>query len=81
MTSESLNELVEMQLLSMKTYLLKLNKYKAADRRVVPDGKIVLEKIPSVCHEYMLTEKPSRYDQRYINIFLKYIFSSTNIVL
>lgn len=56
-----------MQLLSMKTYLLKLNKYKSADRRVVSDGKIVLEKIPSVCHEYMLTEKPSsRFDQRFV---------------
>lgn len=53
-----------MQLLSLKVYLLKLNKYKANERRIVPDGKIIIEKEPSVCHEYLLSMPPNRFDQR-----------------
>lgn len=48
--------LVEMQLLSMKSCLMKLNKYKSIEKKIINDGKIVLEMKPNVCHEYLLTD-------------------------
>lgn len=57
--SESFNELSEAQLLSIKSYLLKLNKYKSAEvgRTKERDGRICLDATPEICHEYILAEK------------------------
>lgn len=57
--SESFNELAEAQLLSIKSYLLKLNKYKSAEggRTKERDGRICLDTNPGICHEYILAEK------------------------
>lgn len=50
----TLNELIEMQLLSLKHYLIKLNRYKMVEKRKNPDGKIILEKRSGICHEYVM---------------------------
>lgn len=47
-----------MQLLSMKTYLIKLNKHRAHEHRVPCEGKIVLKKVIDVCHEFALADRP-----------------------
>lgn len=57
--SESFNELSEAQLLSIKSYLLKLNKYKAAEigRTKEKDGRICLDLTAGICHEHILADK------------------------
>lgn len=53
-----------MQLLSLKSYLLKLNKYKAAENKRISDGKIILEKKPGLCNEYQLGDKNGKFDAK-----------------
>lgn len=64
LSSESMTDLVEMQLLSMKSYLLKLNKYKSVEVKRECDGKILLDRRPDICHEYVMIDKNHSPDSR-----------------
>lgn len=59
-----MTELVEMQLLSMKSYLSKLNKYKSVEVKRECDGKIQCDGRPDICHEYVMTDKNRSPDSR-----------------
>ncbi|XP_053946645.1 phosphoinositide 3-kinase regulatory subunit 4 isoform X1 [Anastrepha ludens] len=61
--SEGLNELVEMQLLAFKAYLLKL-KHKSQQEADEPSsGRIVINRKYVQCHEYPLAEKLNKSPQ------------------
>ncbi|XP_011189756.2 phosphoinositide 3-kinase regulatory subunit 4 [Zeugodacus cucurbitae] len=65
LTSEGLNDLVEMQLLAFKPYLFKL-KHKAqqeVDEPTSGNGRIVITRKNVLCHEYPLADKLSKSPQ------------------
>lgn len=65
LTSEGLNDLVEMQLLAFKPYLFKL-KHKSqqeVDEPTSGNGRIVITRKNVVCHEYPLADKLSKSPQ------------------
>lgn len=62
LSSESLNDLVETQLLSLKSYLIKLNKYKAAENKRNSDGKICLADKTNILNEYSMIDKTTKFD-------------------
>lgn len=57
-----MTEAVERQLLYMKQFLLKLNKYKNQDIQSSPNGRIVLNKRDVIAHQIPLFDKPSKPD-------------------
>nr|XP_014094276.1 phosphoinositide 3-kinase regulatory subunit 4 [Bactrocera oleae]XP_036213743.1 phosphoinositide 3-kinase regulatory subunit 4 [Bactrocera oleae] len=62
LTSEGLNDLVEMQLLAFKPYLFKL-KHKSqqeVDESTFGNGRIVITRKNVLCHEYPLADKLSK---------------------
>ncbi|XP_055384778.1 phosphoinositide 3-kinase regulatory subunit 4 [Condylostylus longicornis] len=54
LSSEGLTEFVELQLLSMQTFLIKLNKYKNIESKHAKNGQINLRRKNINCHEFPL---------------------------
>ncbi|XP_055904025.1 phosphoinositide 3-kinase regulatory subunit 4 [Eupeodes corollae] len=62
--SEGLNEQIEMQLLEMKAYILKVKHKHSELKEQSQNGRIRLDREDILCHDYPLIDKSSKLDPR-----------------
>ncbi|XP_055699019.1 phosphoinositide 3-kinase regulatory subunit 4 [Phlebotomus papatasi] len=62
LSAEGLTELAENQLLTMKSHIVKLNKYKAAEPKTLSDGRMTFTRKMGISHEVQLLEKQHKVD-------------------